>query len=492
MLRHWSPRFIVRSDAPQSPSTQIFKALTQDIQSGRLSPGDALPGSREMAAALSVNHKTIAKVYERLTSDGWVETIRRRGTFVARTIPVQDSQPAKPIASRPSPANDRVKAIPPPLLWPIEPGVSFDDGLPDQAFIPVDTLARAYSGAVRAAARKRLLSYTDPRGTTELRQTVSHMLNLARGMNTGPDNICITRGSQMGIWVVAQTFIQKGDAVVFENLSYPPAVHAFAASGARIIRLQSGDATLSTDELETICRREKVKVVYTTPHHHFPTTQMLAPDQRMRLRMLAEQFGFLIVEDDYDHEFHYDGLPMFPMASNDPNGQIIYLGSFSKVLTPSVRIGYIVASRDVGDHIARLIGLIDRQGDTIGQLAVAEFIDNGDMKRHLRRCHARYSKRRDLIVEMSKTILEDFVSVSPPSGGLACWLKFHRPPDSALHRLVRKDHAIQYLASSDCAADPREPDLGIRLGFATMDEAKSAQSIRALRLELEDLNKRNG
>ena len=488
MLRRWSPRFVVRDNGTHSLSTQIFKALCHEIQIGRLAPGDALPGARELAAALEVNHKTVAKVYARLAIEGWVDATRRRGTFVAETIPPQEPHTVAQTDMLAALA-DRARAVGHPLLWPAKAEVRFDDGLPDQTLIPVDALARSFSGAVRSASRKNMFSYADPSGTVELRKAVSQMLNLTRGMSTRPEEICITRGSQLAIWLVAQTFVQRGDAVVFESLTYPPAVDAFSASGAQIVRLNSGPGTLDADELETVCRRNRVKVVYTPPHNHFPSTTTLPADQRMRLKMLARQFGFLIVEDDYDHEFHYDSLPMFPMASNDPGGNIIYLSSFSKALAPSLRIGFIAARREICEGIARMVGVTDRQGDVIGELAIAELMENGELVRHLRRSHGIYRKRRDLMVEMARNILPEFASTSSPSGGLACWLELHQPIDSGVHRRNREQHGIQYLVSSDCAADSRLPDVGLRLGFASLPEPSLERSLTALRRSLENLHR---
>ena len=217
---------------------------------------------------------------------------------------------------------------------------------------------------------------------------------MTRGLNTIPDNICVTRGSQMALYVIAQSIIAKDDTVIFEELTYPPAVQAFTLAGAKVQAAKLGPEGIDLNHLESICRRTRVRAVYLTPGHQFPTTLVLRPSARLRLRALAAQFGFIVVEDDYDHEFQFDHQPMFPLASNDHAGQIIYVGSFSKVLSPSLRVGYVAGSSRLIAEIGNWIGAIDRQGDPITELAIVELIESGQLRRHIKRVHAVFDKRR--------------------------------------------------------------------------------------------------
>ncbi|HEX3973341.1 MAG TPA: PLP-dependent aminotransferase family protein, partial [Stellaceae bacterium] len=296
---------------------QIAHALIVEIRRGRLTPGSALPGTRELAESLDVNRKTIVQAYDELTAQGWVATDRTRGTFVSSELPQigeGNNGKTQTAASRrmPEKPDFRLAGTAPalPLLLPDANLLTFDDGAPDTREVPVAALARAYRSALTRAARRNRLGYGDPRGSLELREAVSTMLNVDRGLSTTPDNICLTRGSQMAIFLTARILAGAKDTVVVEELSYPPARESFRAAGAEIVAIGLDAQGMKLEQLEEICRKKRVRAVYVTPHHQFPTTVLMKPDRRLRLLALAEQFGFAIVEDDYDHEFHFVHQPM--------------------------------------------------------------------------------------------------------------------------------------------------------------------------------------
>ncbi len=477
MLRPWVPNLIVRSEGRGNLSLRIAQAIIEEIQRGRLAAGDSLPGTRDLARDLAVNRKTVVQAYEELTAQGWVTTDQRRGTFVARSI----GGSAKAADSEPKPiVGPRGREVRPPLLWPPQGRVRFDDGVPDQRLIPATAIAQAYASAARAAARQRLLGYGDPRGTEPLRQSISKMLNMTRGLNTSPDNICVTRGSQMALYVIAQCIVARDDTVLFEELTYPPAVQAFMLAGARIAAARLTPDGIDLDHLESICRHTRVRALYLTPGHQFPTTVVLRPNARLRLRALAAQFGFVVVEDDYDHEFQFDHQPMFPLASGDHAGQIIYVGSFSKILSPSLRVGYVAGPSRLIEQIGNWIGTIDRQGDPITELAVVELIESGQLRRHVKRVHGIFDKRRTAFAAALSAELGDLATFEVPTGGLAFWVRF---PDSVdLDKVERgfAERGPQFLMSTECAIAGR-PKPAARLGFASLDAHETEATIAALK-----------
>jgi GntR family transcriptional regulator/MocR family aminotransferase len=478
MLRPWVPNLIVRAEGRGSLSLRIAQAIIEEIQRGRLAAGDSLPGTRDLARDLAVNRKTVVQAYEELTAQGWVTTDQRRGTFVARSIggaiKPADPEPIKPFVG------PRGREVRPPLLWPLQGKVRFDDGVPDQRLIPTTAIAQAYASAARAAGRQRLLGYGDPRGTEPLRQSISKMLNMTRGLNTTPDNICVTRGSQMALYVIAQCIVARDDTVLFEELTYPPAVQAFMLAGARIAAARLTPDGIDLDHLESICRTTRVRALYLTPGHQFPTTVVLRPNARLRLRALAAQFGFVVVEDDYDHEFHFEHQPMFPLASGDHAGQIIYVGSFSKILSPSLRVGYIAGPSRLIEQIGNWIGTIDRQGDPITELAIVELIESGQLRRHVKRVHGIFDKRRTAFASALRAELGGFATFEVPTGGLAFWVRF---PDSVdLDKVERgfTERGPQFLTSAECAISGR-PKPAARLGFASLDGHEMEATIAALK-----------
>jgi GntR family transcriptional regulator / MocR family aminotransferase len=476
MLRPWVAALVVHRTGKGSFTLRIARAIIEEIQRGRLSAGDALPGSRELAAALNVNRKTVSAAYDELVAQGWVLSDPRRGTFVA------DSLTAARPRLRPASAKvlrmPRAAAIDGPLLWPPEGSIIFDDGLPDQRLIPAEAIAQAYGTAARSVARRRLLGYGDPCGLPELRDAVSQMLNLERGLSTARANICLTRGSQMALHAVANALVTRGEPVVFEELTYPPAVQVFKVAGAQPVFVRLGPEGLDLDHLEFICRQKPIRALYLTPHHQFPTTVMLRPNSRLRLRALAQQFGFIIIEDDYDHEFHFEHQPMFPLASSDSLGQIIYIGSFSKVLSPSLRVGYIAAHEALTLHIGNYIGVIDRQGDPITELAVVELIETGQLRRHARKMHGVYLERRNAFAAKLAASVQGLAHFTLPPGGLAVWVKFQQTCGRAVMRQVCQQRGVQFLTSSHCSPGSLT-DIGARLGFASKSGEEMAVAIDA-------------
>ena len=479
MLRPWNPNLIVRAEGPVSLSVRIAQAIIEEIQRGRLTAGDSLPGTRDLAKDLEVNRKTVVQAYDELAAQGWVTTDQRRGTFIARNI--RDGAPKK---AEPEPAQSfaepRGHVVKPPLLWPRQGKAGFDDGVPDQRLIPTTAIAQAYAGAARAASRQRLLGYGDPRGTEALRQSISKMLNMTRGLNTTPDNICVTRGSQMALYVIAHTIVTKDDTVIFEELTYPPAVQAFTLAGAKVQAAKLGPEGIDLNHLEAICRRTRVRALYLTPGHQFPTTVVLRPSARLRLRALAAQFGFIVIEDDYDHEFQFDHQPMFPLASNDHAGQIIYVGSFSKVLSPSLRVGYVAGPSRLIQEFGNWIGAIDRQGDPITELAIVELIESGQLRRHIKRVHAVFDKRRTAFADALQDELGDLAIFDVPTGGLAFWLRFTDDFDIARLEQRWPQGGQMFLTSTQCAINGK-PKPAARLGFASLDGHEMQATIERLR-----------
>jgi GntR family transcriptional regulator/MocR family aminotransferase len=367
-----------------------------------------------------------------------------------------------------------------------ENSLVFDDGAPDTRHVPVDALARAYRHAVKRGARRNRLGYADPRGSIELRSAVSAMLNVDRGLTTTSDNICLTRGSQMAIFISARILARRGDTVVMEELSYPPAREAFRAAGADVVSVGLDAQGLRVDELEKICRKRRVRAVYVTPHHQFPTTVLLRPDRRLRLFSLATQFGFAIIEDDYDHEFHFSHQPMLPLASADACDQVVYIGSMSKLLSPSLRLGYMAAPKAVIDRAAAEVMMIDRQGDPATEVAVAELIDTGEIHRHTRRVLRIYAQRRTLIAELLTELFGSAIEFNLPDGGLAVWIRFQDSVDVEKLAQLALAEGVQLLPGS-AFATVNTAVQGARLGFASLDPTQLRRAMHRLRVAFNKL-----
>lgn len=489
LLRPWDFEIAIRHGGHIAVYLQIAHALIEEIRRGRLARGSALPGTRELALRLDVNRKTVVDAYGELAAQGWVKADRTRGTFVSEELPIlkeANASPGKPLRGpMPDRPDFRMVGAAPNIqaILPEKNLLLFDDGTPDTRHVPVAALSRAYRSALAKAAQHNRLGYGDPRGSLALREAISTMLNITRGLTTTADNICLTRGSQMAIYVAIRILAGPRDQVLMEELSYPPAREAFRAAGAEVLSVGLDESGMRVDELESMCRKKRVRVVYVTPHHQFPTTVLLKPDRRLRLLALAEQFGFAIIEDDYDHEFHFIHQPMLPLASVDPWGKVVYIGSLSKLLTPSLRLGYIAAPKAFVDRIAAEIMMIDRQGDPATELAIAELIADGEIHRHTRKAMRLYAERRLLMAELLKRRFGERIEFTLPPGGLAIWVRFINGVN--MGELVRaaRSQGVKILPGGSFAITDRAIP-ATRLGFASMNANELDAATRRLRQAL--------
>lgn len=483
MLRPWQLSLSDRIDPSRDTPIymQIIEALIRDIERGRLTSGTYLPSSRELARVLNVNRKTVVFAYEDLIAQGWLDSAGTRGTMVAAALP--DPVKRKPADAEPTMSNVEVAyryAAPParPIALPGDAGFKIDEGAPDGRLFPVELLARAYRSATLQTAEANGFQYRDPRGSPALREGIASMLRGQRGLPVTAENICITRGSQNGLFLAAQILLRPGDAVVVEALTYEPAVAAFRALGAQIVPVGLDDGGIDIAAVEQACRRHAVRAVFVTPHHQFPTTVSLRPGRRLRLVELARRLGFAILEDDYDHEFHFQSQPLRPLASYGA-GQVIYVGSLSKLLLPALRIGYIAAPPSVIDAIAHRVSLTDGMGNALTEDATAALIANGELRRHARKAWQVYAeRRRNFAAELDRT-LGDIVQYRIPDGGLAFWLRF---PDMDLDALEERawSKGLRFASSRSFMTRDDAPR-GLRIGFASLNADEARTALGALR-----------
>jgi GntR family transcriptional regulator/MocR family aminotransferase len=417
----------------------IARTIATDVRNGRLKAGARLPSSRELSASLGVHRNTVLAAFRELEAEGFLCTEAGRGTFVADAVP--DVKPAKgqrvPGAKGGRAARPLFSFTPPgaaPLYTPPPPGaLPLYAGMPDTRLLPKEALARAYRRALRG--KVDLLGYADPRGEPSLREAVAQMLRLRRGLAVEADDVMITRGSQMALALIGRAVVRPGDVVAVEALGYQPAWRALTNQGAVLLPVPVDAEGLDVAALEAACEREPVRAVYVTPHHQFPTTVTMSAARRMALLEVARRRKLAIVEDDYDHEFHYDGRPVLPLASADDGSVVLYVGTLSKVLAPALRVGFLVAPAPVLEAALALRSDLDRQGDRVGEHALSELMEDGEVQRHIWRAHRIYQERREHCVHELRRQLRDTVDFVVPPGGLGLWTTVHRDvPVAAWHR----------------------------------------------------------
>lgn len=462
---------------------QISSALAADIARGRLGPGDRLPGTRTLAETLGVHRSTVLAAYRELQAQGWVATRPGGATFVAAAAPEPKPRPfarrgsAQPRVA-PAPGFD-FRAASPSSFEPrrLPPGaLTLWGGAPDVRLVPAELLGRAY----RRAAKRRggaLFGYSrDPLGHPELRGAIAKLVASARGLSADPERVMITRGSQMALSLVARSLVQPGDVVAVEALAYPYAVDVFRRAGAEIVPLTVDPHGIVTEELESLVQKRRVRLVYVTPHHQYPTTVTLSAQRRLALLALARRERVAVLEDDYDQEFHYDGRPVLPLASNDPAGNVIYVGTLAKILAPGLRLAFIVAPPPLLARLAEERTLIDRQGDAVLECSVAELLEDGEVQRHVRRMRRVYHARRDAFCEVLQLRLSGALSYRIPPGGMALWASVAPKIDLPewQRRCVERGVYFQVGSQFSVAGGAVQ---AVRLGFAVLDERESARAI---------------
>ena len=461
---------------------QIALAITEQIRKGVIPSGARLPGTRALADYLDVHRKTVIAAYEELLAQGWLETRSSSGTFVSSKLP--DTRPtALPqtaVAGDPKQKagfrfqDDQL------LHWPILKGsniLAFNDGFPDVRIAPWDALSRAFRTVVRQGYRKNLFFYSGLYGELSLRSTMADYLRETRGLPVAEENILVGRGSTMGIFLTANLVLQPGDHMVVGEMSYGSANIIFQKTGAQLLRVPVDQFGLDVDAIEDICKKTPIRMVYVTPHHHYPTTVTMPAERRLKLLQLAQNHGFCILEDDYDYDFHYDCNPVMPLAGADSGGHVVYVGSLCKAISPALRVGYVAGPADLIAAMGRLRRIIDRQGDNLTEAALALLFKEGEIRRHLKKAQKTYHHRRNLFCDLLKTNMGDLVTFEKPTGGMAVWTQFD--PSFDLPGLAEKAaRAGLYIPNGRSYAP--QPN-ATRLGFASVNEEEMARGMAILK-----------
>jgi GntR family transcriptional regulator/MocR family aminotransferase len=466
---------------------QLANQVMNLIRGGELRAGKKLPGSRQLALSLGVHRKTVVQAYDELLAQGWLESKSGSGTYVAENLP--EVHPQR-LTDRPVAEGDPLKSA----------GFDFadarhlqrdvvlstsalhlDDGFPDPRLAPLHELSRAYRSQVLLGNPYVKLGYGDTKGSAWLRQELAGYLNETRGLKITSENILITRGTVMGLFLVCTAFLKPGDKVVTGEMSWTGASMNFLQAGADLLKLPVDEYGLDIDVLEHYCQSQTIRLVYVTSHHHYPTTVALRADRRIKLLQLAEKYGFIVFEDDYDYDFHYLSKPLLPLAGADRAGVVLYCGSFTKTVSPAFRVGYLVAPENVVRHLAQLRRIIDRQGDLMLENTMAELLRNGIIQRYLRKSVREYRERRNVFCDLLKTQLGNYVDFQIPDGGMAVWTRFEKGID--LETLAQK--ALKKGLFFSNGKHHQAPGNVTRLGFASSTTEELERCVAVLKATIE-------
>lgn len=469
---------------------QISNQIMELIKDGTLRPASRLPGTRSLSDLLEVHRKTVIAAYDELHMQGWIELIPQKGSFVNSNIPILNFQKleSNEIGYQRKETGFCYYQHPHFLEVTekiVSEGIHIDDGVCDYRLAPKEDIARIYRNLISKKSNINFFSYDSAHGNPILRKVLSEYLNDTRGLNVEKENILITRGSQMGIHLSAHLCLQNGDAIIVGESNYQTADITFQSTGAKLLRVEVDNHGIQTSEIADLCKNHRVKAIYVTSHHHHPTTVTLCAERRIRLLNLAEQFGFAIIEDDYDYDFHYSNSPILPLASHDHSGNVIYIGSICKLIAPVFRVGYLVAPSKFVDEAAKYRRYLDRQGDSLLELTFARFIKNGDLDRHIKKVLKIYKERRDLACMLMEENCDDFLKFEIPKGGMAIWLVLKAPYKWKDIKSIAHKRGL-FLPEPEKYDLAKRNHNGIRFGFASLNLEEIKTAVEKLKLSLEE------
>ncbi len=399
----------LNKNLPEPLHQQLYEQLRQTILNGRLTPGERIPSTRFLAKSLSISRFTVTTSYEQLLSEGYLETVKGRGTFVCQQIPdnLIDSNPIEIIEKiNPLPIKlskygntlANIKNVP--RIAEPELQINFRYGTPALSEFPIKIWRRLLSHYCNA--NLNWLDYsTEPSGYQPLRKAIAHYLTRSRAVNCEPEQILITNGTQQALDLILRLLIEPGETIAIENPGYLSARIIFETQGSQILPISVDNSGLVVQELANF-KDNIIRLVYVTPSHQFPTGAILSLPRRLELLSWAQQTGGLIIEDDYDSEFRYGEKPIPALQGLDKSDSVLYIGTFSKVLFPSLRIGYLVLPKSLVAIFTRAKWLCDRHLPVLEQQVLAEFIESGHLERHLRKMRSLYDQRRQVLVKVLK------------------------------------------------------------------------------------------
>ncbi|MCA9874915.1 MAG: PLP-dependent aminotransferase family protein [Anaerolineales bacterium] len=453
---------------------QVYANLRSSILSGELKGGMKLPSTRALAEELSVSRNTILNAYRQLAAEGYIESTQGSGTYVARILPdhllatseregstaAVTTEPLQPRFSD----NARLQLAAPRMsrLAPLPIEVSprpFRFGIPNLKTFPYALWTRLVIRQARSLPPKAF-TYQDPAGYLPLREAIAAHVTVSRGVHCTPEQIIVVSGAQGGLDLAARLLINAGDPVWMEDPGYIKARSAFLGSGAEIIPVPVDHEGLVVEA--GITRAPQARLAYLTPSHQFPLGVTLSLKRRIALLDWARRANAYLVEDDYDSEYHYTKRPLPALHGLDDHGRVIYVGTFSKVLYPALRLGYLILPLQLVDAFRTVRNLIDTHSPILEQAVLTEFIEEGHFSRHLRKMRRLYAERRATLLEATQKLPLEIIS---PEAGLHCvgWL----PAGMSDRALVQQaaSHGVDLVQVANFSMEPLERK-GILLGYS--------------------------
>ena len=485
------PRTETFQDLPLRPTKgnmEMWRWLRDELRhailSGRLKPGTRMPSTRGLAHQYECARGTIVTAFEHLLDEGYFETRKGAGTFVALALPpdlvttrharaTREKRASVARLSKTGLATVRQVSILPPSR---SIGKAFRGWEPAIDLFPIDLWARLTARIARRAPRS-FYGQGDARGHAPLRKAIAEYVGSARGVSCTPDQIVITAGAQQAFDLCARLLLDPNDAVCMEDPGYPGAASAFKAAGARIVDVPVDHEGLCVDRL--IAHAPRIRAVYTTPSNQFPLGVTMTLSRRLQLLRWALQHGVWIIEDEFDAEYRYFGRPVPALKSLDESGSVIYIGTFTKMLFTSLRLGFVVVPDSLVEAFVAGRYVTDRHSPTLEQAVLAEFILDGHFGHHIRHMRQVYAERCQILVETAADRLAGKLDVPIAASGMRTigWLK--TKADDAVAAQRARAAGLEVIALSQFTRRNKQPP-GLLLGFGASPPSELRRGVDVL------------
>jgi GntR family transcriptional regulator/MocR family aminotransferase len=469
------------AESPDPLYLQVARSLEQAIRQGRILPGMALPGVRELAKRLGVHRNTVLAALSELQAQGWVESRERAGVFVKGLQGTPDPEaleggpPTAPGFDLPS------RFLP--MTEPLPQELDLAEPRADVRLAPTEAMARAYTRAVRIKGPE-LLGEEEFKGQRRLREVLAAHLAEHRGLPVDPDRILVTRGTGQALSLVAQALAGGGQAEGAMEDPGDPMVRDLLreTNGVTLHPLPVDSGGVKLDAVEDLLQRKPVKFLVVTPQGQQPTGVPLAGSRRLRLLELAQARRVALVELDTEFDHHYgSGLPQRPLAAEDSSGQVIYIGSLSRVLAPGIHLAYLTAPGRLVDRLAKLRRRLDWQGDRVLEWAVSELFLDGDYGRHLRKARKAGQERLDALMKGLAEHCGGILSFRAPEAGMGLWVegKGALAEPAAFESWIRicRESGLKLRPGTSFDHDGR-PRAATRIAFTAFDPEELVQAAR--------------
>jgi GntR family transcriptional regulator/MocR family aminotransferase len=461
---------------------QVYAGIRQAILAGTLRGGERLPSTRDLAEQLGISRTVVLLAYEHLIAEGFITGQAGSGTYVAHELQAsrRDTHAGRRAPLRLSRYGNAVRGtagvVDTQLRPAAVPRYDFATGRSDLGTFPFAVWRRLLLRQAREAS-VRQFDYSSALGNLKLRTAICGHLRRSRAVVCDPEDVIIVNGSQQALDLVTRVLVEPGERVAIEDPHYNGAREAFRAAGARLYGVP-----VDREGLDPALLGEDARMVFVTPSHQFPTGAILPLDRRLALLEWARRRNAVILEDDYDGEFRYDGRPLESLQGLDREGRIVYLGTFSRTVFPSLRIGYLVAPPSLVPVLTAAKWLSDLHSSTLEQETLAEFIEGGLYERHLRRLRKRNTARRAALLEAIGKHLGDRVEVTGDGAGaqVMLWPKAKVKEEAVIEKAARLGVGIYSIRH--CYLDPARPERqpGFALGYATLTEREIREGMRLL------------